>query len=121
MIRSFKVPWGMSTTFNVYNCSPLILQSKPHIKRYVLTLCDLIDMKRYGPCKIVKFGTGDKEGFSFFQLIETSNISGHIAEKNGTLYVDIFSCKKYLPQMVSNFTMDFFKAKDVEFKTTTRY
>ncbi len=41
------------------------------------------------------------------QLIETSLISGHFANKTNTVYLDVFSCKYYDPRAVGEFATEF--------------
>ncbi|MCJ7657067.1 MAG: S-adenosylmethionine decarboxylase, partial [Candidatus Atribacteria bacterium] len=53
-------------------------------------------------------------GFSMVQLIETSLISGHFANKSNNAYIDIFSCKYYEPSVALEFTKKFFEAKEVK-------
>ena len=113
--------WGMSTLVDCHNCDPKLITSREHINQYVLDLCDKIDMKRYGNCQIFKFGTGNKEGYSMFQLIETSNISGHFANTENKAFVDIFSCKEYDPKLVAEFTKDYFGSTRYTHYTTKRY
>lgn len=105
--------WGKSTAIDVYKCDPALIRSAAHIQNYVIELCKLIDMKRYGDCQIVHFGTGNKEGFSMFQLIETSNICGHFANDLNAAFIDIFSCKDYDIGQVKDFTKEFFKGEEV--------
>jgi len=79
----------------------------------VLELCELIDMKRYGECHVVNFGEEERvAGFSMFQLIETSNISGHFANASNAAYLNIFSCKMYNTELVEDFAKKFFEAED---------
>jgi len=67
-------------------------------------------MKTFWDTNIVHFGEDEKVAwFSMTQLIETSLISGHFANKTNVAYIDIFSCKYYNPSIVANFTIDFFK------------
>lgn len=101
--------WGISCNVDVFGCDPAIIRSAAEIQRYVIELCKLIDMKRYGDCQIVHFGDDPKvAGFSMVQLIETSLISGHFANADNSAYIDVFSCKEYDPNIVSSFTLDFF-------------
>ena len=103
--------WGKSANIDIYDCDPELIKSAAHIQDYVIQLCKLIDMIRYGDCQVVRFGTGNKEGYSMFQLIETSNISGHFSEELNIAFIDIFSCKDYNVKEVKEFTQDFFKGK----------
>ena len=85
------------------------------IKRYVDDLCKLIEMRQFGETQIVHFGENENvAGFSMLQLIETSLISGHFANKTNNAYIDIFSCKFYEPSVAKEFTQKFFEAKQVK-------
>jgi S-adenosylmethionine/arginine decarboxylase-like enzyme len=55
-----------------------------------------IDMVAYGKPRIVMFGEGNKKGYTLIQLIETSNIAAHFVEETDDIYLDIFSCKKFV-------------------------
>lgn len=114
--------WGFHTQLDLYNCDPNLVRSEAAIKKYVDELCDLIDMKKYGDCIVVNFGEDDRvAGFSMFQLIETSNISGHFRNENNTIYLDIFSCKYYDVQKMIKFSCEYFKAYCFEYKYTERF
>lgn len=106
--------WGLSCNVDVFNCDPSIIRSAAEIQNYVIALCKLIDMKRFEDCKIVRFGEDENvAGFSMVQLIETSLISGHFVDKTNAAYIDIFSCKSFDPEVVVNFTKEFFKTDEV--------
>lgn len=105
--------WGLSSTIDLHLCNPDFIKDASKIKQFVIELCDLIKMKRFGECKIVHFGSDEKaEGFSMIQLIDTSLISGHFSNKNNSVHLDVFSCKFYDPWKVAEFAKQFFQAKD---------
>jgi S-adenosylmethionine/arginine decarboxylase-like enzyme len=105
--------WGLLSSIDLHGCNPETIRNPEKIKQYVLELCELIDMKRHGECLIERFGEGDIEGYSMFQFIETSCISGHFDEKiANAAYIDIFSCKFFEPKVAADFTQKFFEAKD---------
>lgn len=106
--------WGMLTCIDLYGCDPESIRSKEEIGRFVKELCDLIEMRRFGETQIVHFGEDEKvAGFSMTQLIETSLISAHFANKTNTVYLDVFSCKPYEPETVVDFSKRFFNAGEV--------
>jgi len=116
-----KEPWGVLTSIDVYNTDPETIRDAGLIKEFVHQLCDLIEMKRYGDCKVVHFGEDEKvEGFSMTQLIETSLISGHFANASNTAYIDVFSCKLYEPRQVAEFAMSFFKGEHYKMQISLR-
>jgi len=101
--------WGISASVDVYDCNPSKIRDAAYIKQFVVDLCKLIDMKRFGDTQVVHFGDNDKvAGYSMVQLIETSLISGHFANLSNNVYLDIFSCKYYDPEVVKQFVQDYF-------------
>jgi S-adenosylmethionine/arginine decarboxylase-like enzyme len=104
------VAWGMSTSVDLQECDPAAIRSRERIKQYVVELCELIGMRRFGECQVVHFGEGRVAGFSMTQLIETSLISGHFANDSNRAYLDIFNCKPYDVRTVEEFSKDFFGA-----------
>lgn len=101
--------WGLACSFDIYNCNPEVIRDSEAIKSFVIELCDLIEMKRFGDCVVVNFGEDERvAGFSMTQLIETSLISAHFANASNTTYLDVFSCKPYDPEVVEKFALNYF-------------
>ena len=108
-----EVAWGLCTSIDLHGCRNLMVESEKSedaIKKFVIELCELIDMKRYGDPVIKWFGTGGVQGYTLIQLVETSCISAHWA--GDRMFLDIFSCKFYDPYHAIEFVKDFFKAND---------
>ena len=101
--------WGIASSFDIYNCDPEAIRNAERIQQFVVELCDLIEMKRFGETIIVNFGEDERvAGYSMAQLIETSLISAHFANLTNTVYLDVFSCKAYDPKIVAEFAKRFF-------------
>jgi S-adenosylmethionine/arginine decarboxylase-like enzyme len=116
-----KEPWGILSCIDLYDCNPETIRDAAKIKQFVAELCVLIDMKRFGETTVVNFGEDEKvAGFSMTQLIETSLISAHFANKTNTTYLDVFSCKYYDSEQAANFAKKFFGAKEVRFQVINR-
>ncbi|MBN1847652.1 MAG: S-adenosylmethionine decarboxylase [Deltaproteobacteria bacterium] len=114
-------PWGLLSCIDLYDCDPGIIRDAQKIKQFVIELCDLIEMKRYGETQVVHFGEEERvAGYSMTQLIETSLISAHFANLTNTTYLDVFSCKQYDPDTVIAFAKKYFKAKTVNSKVVRR-
>jgi S-adenosylmethionine/arginine decarboxylase-like enzyme len=102
-------PWGLASSIDIYDCDPEIIRDAEKIRLFVIDLCRLIDMKRFGETLCVHFGEDERvSGYSMVQLIETSLISAHFANQSNTTYLDIFSCKPYDPQQTADFAKDYF-------------
>ncbi len=105
--------WGLLSSIDLTNCDPDLIRDAQKIKEFVMELCDLIEMKRFGETIVVEFGDDPRvHGFSMTQLIETSLISGHFANETNSVYLDIFSCKEYPPFKAAEFAKEFFKASE---------
>jgi S-adenosylmethionine/arginine decarboxylase-like enzyme len=115
VIKDDAAPWGLLTSLDIYGCNPQIIRDADRIKQYVVELCDLIGMKRFGECQVIHFGRDERvEGYSMIQFIETSLISGHFANLTAAAYIDVFSCKPYDPDQVARFSKRFFRAESIE-------
>ena len=124
-IRNAQTPksrlWGLLSCIDLYGCDPATIRDAEKIKQFVIDLCDLIDMKRFGETQVVNFGEDERvAGYSMTQLIETSLISAHFANQSNTTYLDVFSCKLYDSQAVADFAKSFFKAKRVKLHVIER-
>ena len=87
--------WGYHTLFDCKSGDIYKISSEGNISLFVCDLIFEIDMKAYGPLQIAQFAEHDPRvgGFSFCQMIETSNITGHFVDATGDFYVDIFSVR----------------------------
>ena len=113
--------WGLHSAIDIRGCDPETIRSAEKIKQFVVELCELIEMKRFGECVVVNFGEDDRvAGYSMTQLIETSLISAHFANQTNTVYLDVFSCKYYDPNVVAEFAKKFFGGKDYDLHYTCR-
>jgi len=101
--------WGIASSIDIYNCNPETIRNADKIRQFVKELCELIEMKRFGETTVVHFGEDERvAGYSMVQLIETSLISAHFANLTNVVYLDVFSCKPYDPQVVEEFARKFF-------------
>ena len=114
--------WGIASSIDIYDCDPGTIRSAEAIRCFVIELCELIDMKRFGETQVVHFGEDERvAGFSMVQLIETSLISAHFANLSNTTYLDVFSCKTYDPEVVRGFSQSYFGGSHSNLTVTKRY
>lgn len=114
--------WGIASAIDIYNCQPEKIRDAELIRLFVIELCDLIEMRRFGETQVVHFGEDEKvAGYSMVQLIETSLISAHFANLTNTTYLDVFSCKAYDPEIVRNFAQRFFGGSHSTLQVNQRY
>lgn len=117
-----KKVWGIASSFDIYNCNPETIRDADKIKQFVIELCDLIEMRRFGETVVVNFGEDERvAGFSMTQLIETSLISAHFANQSNVTYLDVFSCKPYDPEVVRDFATNYFGGSHCIMNVNLRY
>lgn len=113
--------WGIASAIDIYDCDPEKIRDSDYIKQFVVDLCHLIEMKRFGETQVVHFGEDEKvAGYSMVQLIETSLISAHFANLTNATYLDVFSCKAYDPEVVREFSQMRFGGRSSSLSVTHR-
>ena len=105
--------WGYMLSLDMARCCKIAIDNPTVIKAFTNKLVRDIDMVAYGPIRLMKFGTGNKSGYSMFQMIETSNISAHFCDEDGSAYLDIFSCKPYDKEVVKQIAKEYFKPSHI--------
>jgi S-adenosylmethionine/arginine decarboxylase-like enzyme len=103
--------WGKHLILDAAGCSPKMIGSEVVVANFARSLVKRIDMVPFGQPQVVMFGSGSKKGYTLVQLIETSNITAHFVEENNSMYLDVFSCKDFDPQVVEDAVKEFFDAK----------
>ncbi len=110
--------YGYSSVLDVIHCDPTIF-TRESIERFVVALCEAIDMERedlhfwdyeddpegYAAAPIHLRGT------SAVQFIKTSSIVVHTLDDLGVVFIDLFSCKRYEPHVVSVVVEGHFRGK----------
>jgi S-adenosylmethionine/arginine decarboxylase-like enzyme len=112
--------WGYHLMLDCAGCSHAAITSDKVIYDFTKKLVKDIDMVAYGEPQIVKFGSGNKAGYTLVQLIETSNICAHFVDENDTMYLDVFSCKPYDEQVVEDLVVAYFGATKIRKNFVTR-
>ncbi|MBI4773906.1 MAG: S-adenosylmethionine decarboxylase [Deltaproteobacteria bacterium] len=113
--------WGIASAIDIHNCDADKIRDAEAIRRFVIKLCQLIEMKRFGDTMVVHFGEDERvAGYSMVQLIETSLISAHFANQTNATYLDVFSCKPYDPETVQAFAQEYFGGTHSTLNVTLR-
>lgn len=112
--------WGYHLMLDCSGCSHRAITDYDTIYRFTKKLVHDIDMVTYGEPQIVKFGSGNKAGYTLVQLIETSNICAHFVDQDDTMYLDVFSCKPYDTEAVKYLVEEFFCPTEIRKNFITR-
>lgn len=114
--------WGYHAMFDCAACDKARVTDKQNVYNFIKELVPAIDMVAYGEPMIEHFATHapDKAGISFCQMIETSNISGHLVDLNGDAYFDIFSCKPFDIGVAQDLINKYFSPAKIRVNFVTR-
>jgi S-adenosylmethionine/arginine decarboxylase-like enzyme len=111
-------PYGFEMILDLHGCDSTKF-SRDSIDRFFTDLCDLIEMER---CEVHFWddvGVPPEEqqtlphtkGTSAICFILTSSIVIHTLDLLGSVYVNVFSCKKFDPTAARTFTEKWFQSK----------
>lgn len=126
-----RTPYGCELILDMHGCDVSRFNRK-HIKRYCKALCQAIDMVK---CKLVfwddkwiiilnkilpwrwlwpvEVQTNPKTtGVSAVQFILTSSVVMHSLTKRKAMYINIFSCKEFSPDIAEALTKSWFSAEE---------
>lgn len=114
--------WGYHALLDCASCDIDKITSKQNVYNFIKELVPAIEMVAFGEPMIEHFATHapDKAGISFVQMIETSNISGHLVDSNGDAYIDIFSCKTFNIKTVEKLINFYFAPEKIRVNFITR-
>ena len=123
--------FGKSLHINLYHCEcyeQVFIEPttffKEEVARNLLQdftqeLLKEIQMKAYGYPTLQWFGEEKTEGYTWVQLLETSNLILHTTQDN-SIYCDLFSCKDYNPDKVIELCHKYFKPEKLSFDILIR-
>ena len=108
--------WGQHVIINASGADISKITDRNNHALFLKNLVKDIDMVAYGEPIIEHFATHDpdKAGYSIVQLIETSNITGHFVDKDGSVYLDVFSCKSFDANKVIDCMCEYYNIKGYE-------
>ena len=112
--------WGYHLILDCSGCNTNIAD-KSQIELFLKSLVSNIKMTAVGDPVIKYLLEGElNAGFSAMQLIETSSITCHFVESNNTIYIDVFSCKKFAPNDAIAVVDNYFKPTNIKQLFLTR-
>lgn len=110
-----KPPWGWHLLIDCSGMDPIAINSPVHICRFIEEMVNRIDMVPIGSPQIQWCDTHEEEkkGYTFIQIIETSNIIGHLCSFDNTGFIDVWSCKPFEQFIAVDVIKEFFNPKAI--------
>ena len=114
--------WGYHLILDCSGSPKELVSDRSNIHQFAKEMVEKIDMVAYGEPIIEHFATHDpgKAGYTLVQLIETSNITAHFVDKDGSFYMDVFSCKPFSNEDAISVVEDFFRPEKIKMHFITR-
>ncbi|WP_320040317.1 adenosylmethionine decarboxylase [uncultured Desulfobacter sp.] len=114
-------PWAMSTSVDLYDCSPEMIKDPECMKNFVDQISEKLGVNDTENASRVYFDeTETAVGFSTIQSTETFGVSGHFAHATHALYLDIFSCNTYEPRELAEFSLSYFRGSNYKLQVALR-
>lgn len=120
--------YGKELILDMHNVKNTKLFTRRNIKKFMIELCNLIDMKRedlhfwdelYTPKKD-RFTEEHLIGTSAIQFITTSNITIHTLDVMKRVYLNIFTCKDFDPEVARDFCRKYFNGTVINYVVVDR-
>jgi len=105
--------WGKHLILNLSGCPTNLITDEDNIREWSKTLIKAIDMIAYGD-PFLKYFDNHDPGYTFSQIILTSNITAHFVDTHGGAYIDIFSCKDFVSEDALKVCVEFFSPEHTE-------
>ncbi len=115
--RHETTPYGYELILDLHGCNAATF-TREHLNLYFNELCERIDMQRaevhywddVGVPTDERQTSPQTKGTSAVCFILTSTIVVHTLELLSAVYVNIFSCKAFDPDVATEFTKEWFEA-----------
>lgn len=109
--------YGKELILDLHEVKNIHLFNRKDLEKFMIELCDLIDMQREDLHFWDELYTPEEEkhteehliGTSAVQFITTSNITIHTLDVMKRVYLNIFTCKSFDPTKVKHFCQNYFK------------
>lgn len=107
--------WGYHLMLDCSNCNKNYIKDIKNIEDFINAVITATKMKKLGDLKVENLQSGDRAlfGYSVVQIIHTSSITCHFIEMSGDCYIDVFSCKKFDPTIISSIVQSYFEPENI--------
>jgi S-adenosylmethionine decarboxylase len=107
--------WGRHLVLDCAACDREAVRSGEGIREFCEELIASIGMVAYGEPLLEHFAMHLPEaaGYSLVQLIETSAVTGHFCDASGDIYLDVFSCKDFDPEVAIEVVRRYFRPETI--------
>jgi S-adenosylmethionine decarboxylase len=112
-----NAPFGYLVTLDLYGCKEGVCDDLNLCYKFLDELVDKLNMTKQSPPFIFKSDEHkypDKAGLSGWVPLIESGIQIHTLTPKNFISIDVYSCKKFSTEHISDFAQDYFGCKEVE-------
>ena len=112
-----KEVFGYELLLDCYKCKPETADELEHCYSYLDKLVKFIGMEEQEPPSIFRTPRNlfpDKAGLSGWVPLANSSIVIHTLTRHNFISIDVYSCKKFDPKKVVQFTQKYFAPEKIE-------
>ena len=102
-----KKIYGLELSITLYGCEYKILRSKKKLEKFLVEAINITGLQPFGKPLTKRFN----KGYTFFQFLTTSSITGHCIEEDNIVFINVFSCGIYDKNVMARFAKRYFRAK----------
>jgi hypothetical protein len=110
--------WGWHLSLDAKGANDNV-KNKDIILKFGKDLIKEIKMEAHNEPQLEYFGKDDKKGWTYSQLITTSNICCHYCD-DGNIFLDVFSCKIFDSDIVKKMVEKIYEPTEIKIRFFTR-
>jgi S-adenosylmethionine/arginine decarboxylase-like enzyme len=109
----YRGNYGLELIADIRGCDFSNL-TRESLGQFLIELVEQVKMTRHGDPLMWEDHSGipHLDGISAVQFIQTSNVVCHALTITKTMYLNLFSCREFVPEDAVSFTMNYWKADD---------
>lgn len=108
-----ETAFGLHAIIDLHECDAPLIGDESTIRLFNNRLLVLLGMEPYGEPFLERFALHDPvaAGYTLIQPITTSAITAHFSESTRGVYLDVFSCRTFVPAAVAKFAAEAFNGR----------
>jgi S-adenosylmethionine/arginine decarboxylase-like enzyme len=113
------MPFGYEILLDVHRCTVDLLDMS-RVHRFILELVESVGMRIYGEPDIRIYGKGNAYGITAMTFLDMSSLVIHTTPCDRSVYIDLFSCKRFDQHVVHRAAKKWFFAEEVTYHYLVR-
>lgn len=109
---------AISSAIDLHGVDSSLMEDMTYIKNFIKDVCNEFKLEMAGET-VVSYSEKEN-GYTFYQPLETSLLSGHFSTEQSKMFIDLYSSKYYEPREISEYCLKYFKGKHYTMQVSLR-